>query len=214
MSQLLQALLDKSSKKQAKLPRRLNTQWIGLLGSKGLKTQISPPGIWYYQNIPKPFGRGMEWINPERRERFEKGYIKQKSVRQSDAKAKAPIQRSNMFFIIMLAELFGCWYADLEKLTFSRGYRDTINVKWNQMSRISDLKFCTAQNGTVSYSALVLLSLSDFSAVSCIFCEPPLSYLGYCKDSVFHWLLWVMGQVSSMRFYGKHVHPLKLRGIG
>lgn len=71
----------------------------------------------------------MEWINPERRERFEKSkilkrYIKQKSVRQFDA--KAPIQRSNMFFIIMLAELFGCWYADLEKLTFSRGYRDTM----------------------------------------------------------------------------------------
>lgn len=42
--------------------------------------------------------------------------MKQKSVCQFDA--KAPIQRSNMFFIIMLAELFGCWYADLEKLIF------------------------------------------------------------------------------------------------
>lgn len=84
---------------------------------------------------------------------------------------------------------------------------------YHECKIMSDLKFCSAQNGTLSYSALVLLSLSDLSAVSCIFCEPPLSYLGYCKDSVFHWLLWVMGQVSCMRFYGKHVHPLKLGAL-
>ena len=96
------------------------------------------PGIWYYQNIPKRFNHlegewngmewnGIEWIDPEKRERFEKSkrYKKQKSeFRQFDA--KAPIQRSNIFFIIMLAELFGCWYADLEKLTFSRGYLECI----------------------------------------------------------------------------------------
>jgi hypothetical protein len=28
----------------------------------------------------------------------------------------APMQRSNMFFIMMFAELFGCWYADLANL--------------------------------------------------------------------------------------------------
>ncbi len=119
----------------------LEAQLLALLGVRTNSGKPNPkhnrrgweqkvhPGIWYYQNIPKPFNHlegewnGMEWIDPEKRERFEKSkrYKKQKSeFRQFDA--KAPIQRSNIFFIIMLAELFGCWYADLEKLTFSRGY--------------------------------------------------------------------------------------------